>query len=58
VFDAVVWALDWRSDPKAALQKAESFGTHLSANVGWVAPPRGVGGRGTPYTEFRTILTG
>ena len=36
VFDAVVWALDWRGDPKAALQKAESFGSRLSANVGWL----------------------
>ena len=34
VFDAVVWALNWRGDPKAALQKAETFCTHLSANVG------------------------
>lgn len=36
VFDAVVWALNWRGDPKAALQKAEAFGTRLSANVGWL----------------------
>ena len=34
VFDAVVWALNWRGDPKTALQKAEAFGTRLSANVG------------------------
>ena len=34
VFDAVVWALNWRGDPKTALQKAETFGTRLSANVG------------------------
>ena len=36
VFDTVVWALNWRGDPKAALQKAETFGTRLSANVGWL----------------------
>ncbi|KAI9452233.1 Golgi CORVET complex core vacuolar protein 8-domain-containing protein [Lactarius psammicola] len=36
VFDAVVWALNWRGNPKAALQKAETFGTRLSANVGWL----------------------
>ena len=36
VFDAVVWALNWRGNPEAALQKAESFGTRLSANVGWL----------------------
>ena len=34
VFDAVVWALNWRGDPKTALQKAEAFGTRLSANIG------------------------
>jgi hypothetical protein len=34
VFDAVIWALNWRGDPKAALQKAETFGTRLSATIG------------------------
>jgi hypothetical protein len=32
--DAVVWALDWRGDPKAALEKVRAFGTRLSATVG------------------------
>ncbi|KAF8265529.1 Golgi CORVET complex core vacuolar protein 8-domain-containing protein [Lactarius quietus] len=34
VFDAVVWALNWRGNPSAALQKAETFGTRLSTKVG------------------------
>jgi hypothetical protein len=34
VFDAVVWAHDWRGSPKAALEKVRSFGTRLSATVG------------------------
>jgi len=34
VLDAVVWALDWRGDPKAALEKVRAFGTRLSATVG------------------------
>ena len=34
VFDAVVWGLDWRGSPKAALNKVASFGKRLSAAVG------------------------
>ena len=34
VLDAVVWALDWRGDPKAALDKVRTFGTRLSATIG------------------------
>jgi vacuolar protein sorting-associated protein 8 len=34
VFDAVVWALNWRGKPKAALGKVEAFGRRLSATVG------------------------
>ena len=34
VLDAVVWALDWRGDPKAALEKVRVFGTRLSATIG------------------------
>ncbi|KAI0293200.1 Golgi CORVET complex core vacuolar protein 8-domain-containing protein [Russula brevipes] len=34
VFDAVVWAHDWRGSPKAALEKVRSFGARLSATVG------------------------
>ena len=34
VLDAVVWALDWRGDPKAALGKVGAFGTRLSATIG------------------------
>jgi hypothetical protein len=45
VFDAVVWALNWRGNPKAALQKAESFGTRLSANVGWLVAQGGATSR-------------
>jgi hypothetical protein len=37
VFDAVVWALDWRGDPKAALKKVGVFGTRLSAAIGGIA---------------------
>lgn len=34
VFDAVVWGLDWRGSPKAALNKAAAFGKRLSAVIG------------------------
>ncbi|KAI0245855.1 hypothetical protein BJV78DRAFT_1287056 [Lactifluus subvellereus] len=34
VFDAVVWAIDWRGDAGAALEKVEVFGARLSAAVG------------------------
>ena len=34
VFDAVVWGLDWRGSPKAALNKVATFGKRLSAVVG------------------------
>ena len=34
VFDAVVWALNWRGDARAALEKVEAFGARLSASVG------------------------
>jgi len=34
VFDAVVWGLDWRGSPKAALKKVAVFGKRLSAAVG------------------------
>ena len=34
VFDAVVWGLDWRGSPKAALNKVASIGKRLSAAVG------------------------
>jgi hypothetical protein len=34
VFDAVVWGLDWRDSPKAALDKVAAFGKRLSAVVG------------------------
>jgi hypothetical protein len=34
VLDAVVWALDWRGDPQAALGKVGAFGTRLSATIG------------------------
>jgi hypothetical protein len=37
VFDAVVWVLDWRGDPKAALKKVGVFGTRLSAAIGGIA---------------------
>jgi len=34
VLDAVVWALDWRGNPKAALKKVSAFGSRLSATIG------------------------
>lgn len=34
MLDAVVWALDWRGDPKAALEKVGAFGARLSATIG------------------------
>ncbi|KAH9988437.1 Golgi CORVET complex core vacuolar protein 8-domain-containing protein [Russula compacta] len=34
VFDAVVWALDWRGSPMGALKKVGAFGTRLSATIG------------------------
>src|SRR5258708_18142786 len=33
MFDAVVWGLDWRGSPKAALNKVATFGKRLSAGV-------------------------
>jgi vacuolar protein sorting-associated protein 8 len=36
VFDAVVWALDWRGRPKAAMDKVEAFERRLSAAVGGI----------------------
>ncbi|KAI0301028.1 Golgi CORVET complex core vacuolar protein 8-domain-containing protein [Multifurca ochricompacta] len=36
VFDAVVWALNWRGNPGAALKKFETFGSRLSATIGWL----------------------
>jgi hypothetical protein len=48
VFDAVVWGLDWRGSPKAALNKVASFGKRLSAAVGEIVA------RGTPVeSELR-----
>ena len=41
VFDAVVWGLDWRGSPKAALNKVATFGKRLSAVVGEIVA-RGV----------------
>ena len=34
VFDAVVWALNWRGSPAAALKKVGAFGTRLSSTIG------------------------
>ncbi|KAA1473911.1 hypothetical protein DENSPDRAFT_780906 [Dentipellis sp. KUC8613] len=34
VFDAVVWALDWRGNPTAALAKLEAFDKKLTAQIG------------------------
>ncbi|KAJ6586971.1 Golgi CORVET complex core vacuolar protein 8-domain-containing protein [Mycena vulgaris] len=33
VYDAVVWALNWRGDPRDALTKAETFEKHLTLRV-------------------------
>src|SRR5258708_20920074 len=41
MFDAVVWGLDWRGSPKAALNKVATFGKRLSAVVGEIVA-RGV----------------
>ena len=41
VFDAVVWGLDWRGNPKASLNKVSVFGKRLSAVVGEIVA-RGV----------------
>ena len=41
VFDAVVWGLDWRGNPKAALNKVAAFGKRLSAVIGEIVA-RGV----------------
>jgi len=44
VLDAVVWTLDWRGSPKAALKKVGAFGVQLSAAIGGlVAQGAGVG---------------